>query len=961
MSFTPASRRASAPAIPALGRGSSNTSGVSASERRSSAPLVLTVQPVDNHICVCCRVRPFLRDENLKLDKQCLTIGSDGESIEITGGTKSDPRCVHDFKFDAVFEMKSSQEQIFAHISNRVLHRVLDGYNGSVFCYGQSSSGKTWTMEGARRGPERGIIPRAFEFIFDRMEAASESTEFALTVSMVEVYMEKILDLLGPSQSERRLSIAEHPLRGLCVQGASEPCIASLAELQSAFELGVQNRTMAFNRGSVRSGRSHSILSVFIQSKHKGSDSSMSSSLNLVDLAGSAKVKKTQANGQGTSLAEAKNINLSLSTLGMVINALASSSGHVPYRDSKLTRILQDSLGGNSNTAFIVTLSPSKRNAEESLSSLRFGERAQRVKQTAHANLNLNGSPADVDWQMFVNKSTIRFIKSTQNDQGPEGEAHVTAAQMAQNWLAVHAPPRKSQGSQQDGEHQDPQHNETAEQISRVDTSSGSTSDSESDSESVQEEVLAAENSLVQVLIPEEKPLEQQPKRIIDDETEEDQIVKMEFEEGVQGDQHAEQHEKQHSGQLDDRQEEQNTNQYEEQEDEQPKAHQDEWQQGLQVEQDGQKKTDGQQMPQEGLAVEHHEENEKVQEKQQAHAQHTKDTKRENKGRENRAKPRTRTKRSLRRDDKENVSIKRQEDEAAEDEVEQPLYHPSFDEAHLGSSADLDDDGEGDAKSDIDTELALDKWSSAPSSPATASVAPAKTEAPGGDPQLMALLQLVEDLQEDIVIEQSFADNACAQQKKWNRFLARLRAKLDPLRERLALRHIGDLFKDISEDESDSPWHKLRKLMEQQDLAEGLLEELERLSEKNEDVSFTGWLGDRVATLLGDGDQTMLGHVQRRLLKNSKAIKLVQEEVDRLRKAQEILLMEVVSNLQSSSARLCQYLREEGQDQRWAELDQQGLLRDLRWHAEIINRCFAAVDSTRSSFDGHRRMSTDAQ
>merc|ERR1719265_1931584 len=148
MSFTPASRRASAPAIPALGRGSSNTSGVSASERRSSATLVLPVQPVDNHICVCCRVRPFLRDENLKSDKQCLTIGSDGESIEITGGTKSDPRCVHDFKFDAVFEMKSSQEQIFAHISNRVLHRVLDGYNGSVFCYGQSSSGKTWTMEG---------------------------------------------------------------------------------------------------------------------------------------------------------------------------------------------------------------------------------------------------------------------------------------------------------------------------------------------------------------------------------------------------------------------------------------------------------------------------------------------------------------------------------------------------------------------------------------------------------------------------------------------------------------------------------------------------------------------------------------------------------------------------------------------------------------------------------------------
>lgn len=261
------------------------------------------------------------------------------------------------------------------------------GYNATIFAYGQTSSGKTYTMEGASiDDPElRGIIPRTATEIFNNVFAADENIEFIVKVSYIEIYMERIRDLLDPYKSKVNLQVREDAQRGIFVEGMTEVCVTSDDELLSTMRDGAANRAVAATGMNEGSSRSHSVFMVTLYQRNLANQATKAGKLYLVDLAGSEMVRKTGASGR--QLEEAKTINKSLSALGMVINALTDpNSSHVPYRDSKLTRVLQESLGGNSRTALIINVSPSSYNTPETLSTLRFGNRAKSIKNKAVVN-----------------------------------------------------------------------------------------------------------------------------------------------------------------------------------------------------------------------------------------------------------------------------------------------------------------------------------------------------------------------------------------------------------------------------------------------------------------------------------------------------------------------------------------------------------------------------------------------
>ncbi|KAK5175749.1 uncharacterized protein LTR77_000888 [Saxophila tyrrhenica] len=321
------------------------------------------------------------------------------------------------FTFDRVFNTTTRQQDVFDYSIRNTVDDVLAGYNGTVFAYGQTGSGKTYTMMGAdiEDGEQKGIIPRIVEQIFDRIMRSDGTIEFMVKVSYMEIYMEQIRDLLVPTNSN--LPIHEDKARGVYVKGLNEFYVANVGEVYTIIEKGGQARAVAATNMNQESSRSHSIFVIEVMQKNLESGSARSGRLFLVDLAGSEKVGKTGASGQ--TLEEAKKINKSLSSLGNVINALTDGkSSHIPYRDSKLTRILQESLGGNSRTTLIVNCSPSSYNDAETLSTLRFGERAKTIKQKAKINEEL--SPAQLKAQLKKAQSQVstfeEYIKSLEGE-----------------------------------------------------------------------------------------------------------------------------------------------------------------------------------------------------------------------------------------------------------------------------------------------------------------------------------------------------------------------------------------------------------------------------------------------------------------------------------------------------------------------------------------------------------------
>lgn len=288
--------------------------------------------------------------------------------------------------------MSCKQQDIFDYSIRPTVDDILNGYNGTVFAYGQTGAGKSYTMMGNMDDPEqRGVIPRIVEQIFASIMSSPSTIEYTVRVSYMEIYMEKIRDLLAPQNDN--LPIHEEKNRGIYVKGLLEIYVSSVQEVYEVMRRGSNARVVSSTNMNAESSRSHSIFVVTITQKNVETGSAKSGQLFLVDLAGSEKVGKTGASGQ--TLEEAKKINKSLSALGMVINALTDGKSHfVPYRDSKLTRILQESLGGNSRTTLIINCSPSSYNDSETLGTLRFGTRAKSIKNKAKVNAEL--SPAEL-------------------------------------------------------------------------------------------------------------------------------------------------------------------------------------------------------------------------------------------------------------------------------------------------------------------------------------------------------------------------------------------------------------------------------------------------------------------------------------------------------------------------------------------------------------------------------------
>ncbi|KAI5109090.1 kinesin heavy chain isoform X2 [Silurus meridionalis] len=329
------------------------------------------------NIRVLCRFRPLNQCEILREDKFLPVF--QGDDTIIMGGKS--------FVFDRVFPNNTTQEQVYNSCAKQIVKDVLDGYNGTIFAYGQTSSGKTHTMEGKLHDPENmGIIPRITDDIFNYIFAMDENLEFHIKVSYFEIYMDKIRDLLDVSRTN--LSVHEDKNRVPYVKGCTERFVSSPEEVMDIIDEGKSNRHVAVTNMNEHSSRSHSIFLINIKQEHVETEQKLSGKLYLVDLAGSEKVSKTGA--EGSVLDEAKNINKSLSALGNVISALAEGTKtHVPYRDSKMTRILQDSLGGNCRTTMFICCSPSSYNEAETKSTLMFGQRAKTIRNTASVNVEL--------------------------------------------------------------------------------------------------------------------------------------------------------------------------------------------------------------------------------------------------------------------------------------------------------------------------------------------------------------------------------------------------------------------------------------------------------------------------------------------------------------------------------------------------------------------------------------------
>jgi cell division protein FtsB len=334
-------------------------------------------------IRVCARFRPQNKLENKHQAVECVRL-EDGTAAHVHSearGAGDD----HQFTFDQVFGTKASQLDVYEATAKPLVESALRGYNCTCFVYGQTGSGKTFSMEGVPGDKDfQGIIPRVMADIFDGIQNMQAELEFIVRVSYVEIYMEKIRDLLKPSSTN--LNVRESRERGVWVAGATEVCCASVEDMQSVMRLGGANRVISSTRMNSESSRSHSVFIITIEQRNTVTGSLRSGKLFLVDLAGSEKVGKTHAQGQ--TLKEAQHINKSLSALGSVMNALTSghANTHVPYRDSKLTRLLQDSLGGNSETTLLVCASSSSYNSEETISTLRFGTRAKNIKNKPKVN-----------------------------------------------------------------------------------------------------------------------------------------------------------------------------------------------------------------------------------------------------------------------------------------------------------------------------------------------------------------------------------------------------------------------------------------------------------------------------------------------------------------------------------------------------------------------------------------------
>ncbi|XP_071388547.1 kinesin-like protein KIF3C isoform X1 [Centroberyx affinis] len=294
------------------------------------------------------------------------------------------------FTFDAVYDANSKQRDLYDESVRPLIDSVLAGFNGTIFAYGQTGTGKTYTMQGAWMDPEkRGVIPNAFDHIFTHISRSQSDKQYLVRASYLEIYREEVRDLLDPNHANARaLDLRESPETGVYVRDLTSCVCKSVKEIEEVMNVGNQARAVGATDMNEHSSRSHALFLITVECSQPGPDGRKHirvGRLNLVDLAGSERQAKTGVRGE--RLKEAAKINLSLSALGNVISALADGrSGHVPYRDSKLTRLLQDSLGGNARTVMVATLGPAPQHYDETLTTLRYANRAKNIQNQPRVN-----------------------------------------------------------------------------------------------------------------------------------------------------------------------------------------------------------------------------------------------------------------------------------------------------------------------------------------------------------------------------------------------------------------------------------------------------------------------------------------------------------------------------------------------------------------------------------------------
>lgn len=352
----------------------------------------------EKNIRVFCRFRPFNVTETENKSRNVVKI-SKQTNVAITPEKKAELK----FDFDYIFSDLSTQEEVYAIVGQPLIEEILKGYNATVFAYGQSGSGKTTTMTGYPQlvdnadllskdnlalwasQAQMGIVPRIIKDLFEAIKSKKEY-QYTIQVSYVEIYLEKIRDLLNTSNDD--LEIRESRFKGLWIEDLTEVYVSSFDDAIKTVRKGELNRTVAATLMNAHSSRSHSLLIINLNQTNIRKQTKTTSRMVFVDLAGSEKVEKTKA--EGIVLKQAQATNKSLLNLGIVIRALLDKQSHIPYRDSKLTRLLTDSLGGNSKTHLIVTCSPASYNIEETISTLRFGSVTQYIKNKPRVNLEVN-------------------------------------------------------------------------------------------------------------------------------------------------------------------------------------------------------------------------------------------------------------------------------------------------------------------------------------------------------------------------------------------------------------------------------------------------------------------------------------------------------------------------------------------------------------------------------------------
>lgn len=357
---------------------------------------------------VVVRCRPLNDKEKQNGNERIVDMSTSLGKVEVrkptNGGGGEAPKA---FTFDSVYDWNCTQRDVYNGTAHPIVECVLNGYNGTIFAYGQTGTGKTHTMTGVPAIPDlRGIIPNAFEHIFGAISRGG-NTEYLVRASYLEIYNEEVRDLLGQDH-KARLQLKEHPDTGVFVKDLTNYVVKSVPEIDALMEVGTKNRSVGATAMNAGSSRSHSIFSITIESSSPGPDGKpriKAGKLHLVDLAGSERQSKTGATG--ARLVEAASINLSLSALGNVISALVDGkNAHIPYRDSKLTRLLQDSLGGNAKTVMVANLGPADYNYDETVSTLRYANRAKNIKNKP----KINEDPKDAMLRQF--QEEIAMLKA---------------------------------------------------------------------------------------------------------------------------------------------------------------------------------------------------------------------------------------------------------------------------------------------------------------------------------------------------------------------------------------------------------------------------------------------------------------------------------------------------------------------------------------------------------------------